>query len=266
MSHPWDRPKRSWGWWVVLLALGAVLLIPPVRQATQGLVARVGAPLVALIQRLRARPEDTLTEERQRWQEQIVALAVDQARVRALEEENALLRQQANVPLQSGFEGIGAQVLSRTMTPDRAAIVINRGQRDALEVGQAVLAGDGLFIGKVSALNARTATVELLTDPRSRIASTLSGERRVLGVVEGRGNGAARMTYIPSSQIIKKDQIIVTSGTEEKIPPHLPLGLVNAVEGKNTDPFISAILEPLLPLDRLSFVTVLRPQQAAGGS
>lgn len=266
MPSPWDRPKRSWAWWAVLLVLGLILAIPPVRGVAQGFVAKVGAPLVGLIQRVRTRPQDAREEERQRWQEQIASLAVDQARVHALEEENELLRQQARVAVDSGFEGIGAQVLSRTMTPDRAAIVIDRGQRDALELGQAVLAGDGLLIGKISALSYRTATVELLTDPRSRIAATLSGERRVLGVVEGRGNGAARMTYIPASQVIKKDQIIVTSGTEEKIPPNLPLGLVNAVEGKKTDPFVDAILEPLLPLDRLSFVTVLRPQQGAGAS
>lgn len=266
MPSPWDRPKRSWAWWAVLLALGVVFAVPSLREGARGLVAKVGAPLASFIQRVRSRPQDALEEERRRWQEQIVALAVDQARIQALEEENGLLRQQARVAVSSGFEGLGAQVLSRTMTPDRAAIVIDRGQRDAIELGQAVLAGDGLLIGKVSALNYRTATVELLTDPHSRIAATLSGKRRVLGVVEGRGNGAARMTYIPASQVIKQDQVIVTSGTEEKIPPHLPLGLVNAVQGKKTDPFVDAILEPLLPLDRLSFVTVLRPHSEGSAS
>ncbi len=266
MATSWDRPKRSWGWsssgrwWAILVLLGLAYAIPPSRHVCEQAVSAVGPRLVGIVQQNQNQPADAEQAEKMRLQERVVALVIDGARLQALEEENRLLRQQARVSLQSGFEALGAQIISRAMTPDRASIVIDRGSQDRVEIGQAVLAGDGFLIGKISALGSRTATVELLTDPRSRIAATLSGEQRVLGVVEGRGNGAARMTYIPASQTIKKDQIITTSGTEEKIPAHIPLGLVNAVEGKNTDPFVSAILEPLLPLDRLAFVTVLRPQ------
>lgn len=268
MATSWDRPKRSWGWsssgawWIVLALLVAAIAIPFSRRGLQRFVSSVGRPVVAVVQQNQTQPADEAQATLMGLQERVASLAVDGARLRALEEENRLLRQQAHVSLQTGFEGLGAQVISRSMTPDRASIVIDRGQLDRVEIGQAVLAGDGFLIGKVSAIGSRTATVELVTDPSSRVAATLSGEQRVLGVVEGRGNGAARMTYIPSSQAIKKDQIITTSGTEEKIPAHIPLGLVNAVEGKNTDPFVSAILEPLLPLDRLTFVTVLRPHIA----
>ncbi len=266
MSSSWDRSTRSRGWsassvwWVggiILLLL--VLFVPSLRQRAEGMVSTVGGRIVGIIQQNRNQPNNTRELEKQKLQERIAALTVEGARLKALEEENDLLRQQAHVSMQSGFDVLGAQVISRSMTPDRAMIVIDRGQRDLVEVGQAVLAGDGYFVGKISAIGFRTATVQLMTDPDSRVAATLSGERRVLGVVEGRGNGAARMTYIPASQPIKKDQIITTSGTEEKIPAHLPLGLVNAIEGKNTDPFVSAILEPLLPLDRLTFVSVLKP-------
>ena len=74
-------------------------------------------------------------------------MVVSSARLAALEEENSLLRQQAKVSPQSGFEMVGAQVVSRIMEPDRSTIVIDRGQWDEVEVGQAVLAGDGVIIG-----------------------------------------------------------------------------------------------------------------------
>lgn len=260
MTSSWNRPRRPWVWWVVIVCLLGILVVPSARSFFQGGAVRVGTSIASFVQW--ARPSDSSSQASvdERWRERLAGFVVDQARLKSLEEENQLLRQQAHVVATSGFETIGAQVLSRSMTPDRAVIFIDRGQSDALEIGQAVLAGDGMFIGKVASLSSHSATVELVTDPRSRVAATLSGETKLLGVVEGRGNGAARMTYIPASQAIKKDQIIVTSGTEAKIPPHLPLGLVNAVEGKNTDPFVSAILEPLVSFDRLSIVTVLRPR------
>lgn len=263
MSSSWDRSKRSWIWWGLIACFALILIVPSFRSFVQRISVSVGASIATFVQRARSPGTNSQAELDQRWRERVAGLVVDQARLAALEEENQLLRQQAHVVAASGFETIGAQVLSRFMTPDRAVILIDRGQSDALEIGQAVLAGDGMFIGKIASISLHSATVELVTDPRSRVAATLSGETKLLGVVEGRGNGAARMTYIPASQAIKKDQIIVTSGTEGKIPPHLPLGLVNAVEGKNTDPFVSAILEPLLPFDRLSVVTVLRLRTTA---
>lgn len=224
----------------------------------------VGARSVAAVLAVRGRGASAQTEELEYLRSQLGTVAVSVARLAALEEENALLREQARVSPHSGFELLGAQVISRVTEPDQAILVIDRGRQDEVEVGQAVLAGDGVIVGKISTLTERTATVQLMTDPRSRFAATLSGETRLLGVVEGRGNGAARMTYIPASQPIKKDQIVVTSGTEDKVPPHIPIGLVNAVEGKNTDPFISAVLEPLLSLDRLRVVSIIRPAKRSG--
>lgn len=260
MQSSWSEPKRRvWGW-LVPPVLGLVLLIPSFRHRAELVVGAIGAPVTRFIHDWREEDRSAIEQELDRVQTRVAELAVSSAHVAALEEENRLLREQAQVSPDSGFELLGAQVIARQMEPDRAAITIDRGRLDEVEVGQPVLAGGGILIGKIASLGERTATVELLTDPRSRFAASLRGETRLLGVVEGRGNGAARMTYIPASQTIEKNHIVVSAGTEEKIPAHLPLGLVNAVEGKNTDPFVSAILEPLLPLDRVRVVSILRPE------
>lgn len=259
MRSSWNAPRRSLWWWTIPPAFALIVLVPALRSRAEVMMNWLGSRTIGAVLTVRERAVSAAEERVQRMEVRLASLAVSSARLAALEEENALLREQAKVSPQSGFELIGAQVVSRVTEPDQSVLVIDRGRQDEVEVGQAVLAGDGVVVGKIISLTERTATVQLVTDPRSRFASTLSGETRLLGVVEGRGNGAARMTYIPASQPIKKDQIVVTAGTEEKIPPHLPIGLVNAVEGKNTDPFVSAILEPLLPLDRLRVVSVLRP-------
>lgn len=256
--------KRSYSARYVLGGLLLLVIIGYAIPVSRAFMQSGVAKLLVGVQEMGARfRERGASEQEQRLVEaeaRLASFVVSEAKMAALQEENDLLRKQGNYPVESGFELVGAQVLSRVMTPDRAQIIINRGADDRVEVGQAILGDDGVLLGKITSLSKRTATIELLTDPNSRIAATLSGEQRLLGVVEGRGNGAARMTYIPSSQAMKKDQIIVTSGTEEKIPAHIPLGLVNAVEGKSTDPFVSAILEPLTPFDRLTLVQVLRPR------
>jgi cell shape-determining protein MreC len=118
----------------------------------------------------------------------------------------------------------------------------------------------GLFVGKIINLKERIATVELLTSEQSRIAASRAGQEGLIGVVEGRGNRVARLTFVPQERDLETNALIVTAGTEEKIPPNLPIGLVNVVEGKPTDPFKTGIIEPFMNIDTLDLVLVLRPR------
>jgi cell shape-determining protein MreC len=123
----------------------------------------------------------------------------------------------------------------------------------------AVVVGDGILVGKVTSLKERVSTVMLISDVSSRLAAASLGGSRLFGLVEGSGNQVARLTLVPQSEPLGRDDIIVTAGTEEKIPPHLVIGIVNDVQGTPTDPFKSASIEPLAKRDQLNIVMVLRP-------
>lgn len=183
----------------------------------------------------------------------------DEARLHELEEENKVLRAQAKFAETSGYDQVGALVISRELGTLRGRLLIDRGANDHVEIGQAVVTEDGVYIGRIRSVETRVATVELLSDVDSRVAAaTMTGEA-LTGVVEGRGNGAAMLTYVPSSINLTNDQIIVTAGTEEKIPAHLPLGIINSVNRIPKDPFYNASVDPLVRFDRVTYVSVLRP-------
>ncbi len=187
------------------------------------------------------------------------ATVVDYVRLRALEEENTSLLAQAKFISSRGFQTLGARVISRAITDTGAAVTIDRGGKDGAAVGDAVVTDDGIFVGKIVSLGDRTSVVLLVSDVQSRTAATLTGNGRLNGVVEGRGNGTARFTLIPQDLDLKRDDVIVTAGTEEKVPGNLPIGLVNDVQSKPTDPFKDASIEPLAPLNRLELVSVIVP-------
>ena len=186
-------------------------------------------------------------------------LQVDYVKLKALEEENTSLRAQAGFLEDSGYDHVGARVIGREIKNNMAHILIDRGSKDHVELGQAVITDDGLFIGKVDQIQEHIAVVALLTDLESRVAAKLIDKRELVGVVEGRGNGTAVLTFIPNNAGIQKDMIVVTAGTESKVPPNLVIGVINKIEGEDTDPFLSASMEPYALLDRLQFVSVLRP-------
>ncbi|MEN9558379.1 MAG: hypothetical protein RL141_748 [Candidatus Parcubacteria bacterium] len=247
---------------LLLLMLAGV--IRPVRERVRFVllpVARVTASMGAGIGRaLHIDPGAEAAQETVRELEaRLRSISVDYVRLRALEEENRSLRAQAQFIADTGFRTLGARVISRAIRYETAAIVIDRGARDGIEVGHPVVTDDGILLGKVFSLGERTATVVLVSDERSRVAASVSGTNRLSGVVEGQGNGTARFTLVPQSEPLAQDDVVVTAGTEDRVPANLVIGWVNNVESRPTDPFKSAALELLAAMDRADLVSVILP-------
>jgi rod shape-determining protein MreC len=199
--------------------------------------------------------KDRVTE----LQAQLSTLTVDYVRLRSLEEENRSLQALTGYLRESGYDHVSARVIARSVDPQSATVLIDRGAKDGIETGMAVIVGDGVFVGKVTELKDRVSTVTLVSDQKSRVAAALSGQHRLFGLVEGRGNQVARLTLVPQAEELHSDDVIVTSGTEDKIPADLVIGLVNDIEGKPRDPFKSAALQPVAEADSLGLVSVLLP-------
>lgn len=210
--------------------------------------------------RLTLAPSSSMLEERIRELEaRLDSVSVDSVKLRALEEENRSLRKLAGFLDASGYDHVSARIIARSPDAREAVLLIDRGAQDGLETGMAVIAHDGIFVGKIASLKEHVATVLLVSDERSRLAASVAGQRELAGLIQGEGNGVAKLTLIPQSVSIKRNDIVVTAGIEERVPPHLVVGFVNHVEGKPTDPFKVASLQPMLDFSRIELVAVLRP-------
>lgn len=191
---------------------------------------------------------------------QLTHLSIDYVQLHALRQENEVLRKTLGFVEQQGYDSIVANIISRSSEPERGFFMIDRGSKDGIELGMAVIFGEGIYVGKISKIYDRTAIVTLTTDPSSRVAISLAGEHRLIGLVEGMGNGIAKATMIPQEEEIRQNDVFVTSGTEGKIPPDLVVGIVNQLIDESTDPFKEATIEPLIQTDYVNIVGVLRPK------
>ena len=192
-------------------------------------------------------------------QARLASISVDYVKLKSLEEENQLLRDTAKFLSDTGYDHVSARVIARSSDASHDSILIDRGSNDGIELGMAVISGDGIFVGKVTTLQERVSTVTLVADPTSRVAASPLSNDHLYGLIQGQGDGVAVLTLVPQTEPLKPNDVVVTAGTEEKVPPGLPVALVNEVEGKATDPFKTATLEPLARVDQLDLVAVLRP-------
>jgi len=246
---------------LVLLFLSGIwgILGQGVRGATLPLIRRI-VPLSdrvdgAVTSKIHTPSQDELNS----CESRLAKSVVDRSRLETLEEENKVLRTQAHLALTSGYDRVGALVIGRQIDKTRARLLIDRGTNDQLEIGQAVVTGEGIFIGRIIFVERSISTVELLTDISSRVTVALAKGDLLAGVAEGQGGGVAMLNYVPSSLSLAPDDMIVTAGTEEKIPARLPLGVITSLDRRPKDPFYQAILDPMVRFDRLSFVSILRP-------
>ncbi|MBI5654609.1 rod shape-determining protein MreC [Candidatus Uhrbacteria bacterium] len=189
----------------------------------------------------------------------LAAISVDYVKLRSLEEENRLLRETSKFLSTSGYDHVGARIIARNIQGSSATVLIDRGTDDGLEKGMAVIVGDGIFIGKLTSLSRNVSTVTLLSDSQSRVAASPLSSKHLFGLVQGMGNGVSKLTLVPQTEELKHNDVLVTAGTEEKVPADLAIALVDEVEGKPTDPFKTSSLVPLARVDQLSLVVVLRP-------
>ncbi len=252
----------------ILLAVLAILKVTdgfaPIERAARAVTLPVARGASSVAQgisswRKNSRDNKELTERNNDLEAELRARVVDYVRLRALEEENRSLKALLGFKEESEFDIVPARVIGRDPDERHAIILIDKGSRDGLELGMALVAEDGVYLGKITELQERLSRVTLISDEQSRVAVSTVDAEEPIGVVEGRGNGTAQLTLIPQQIELAPNDVIVTSGMEERIPANLPLGLVNTVEGVPTDPFKQASIEPLVKTDRIVHVLVLRP-------
>lgn len=192
-------------------------------------------------------------------QSQLAALAIDTAKLKALEEENSLLKKEMNFVDENKFKYVAAKIITGVSDPLSQSVIINRGRKDGLEKGLAVIADNGILVGKVGEVQDDYSKVILLSDNKSQVAATIQNLDHTVGLVEGQYGLSFSMTNIPQNQEIKDGDLVVTSGLEGKIPKNLLIAKVESVQAVESEIFKTAILQPIISLDSLSDVAVIIP-------
>lgn len=151
---------------------------------------------------------------------------------------------------------LAAQVIGTSGTDLSRVIYIDRGTRDGVTAGMAVITPDGI-VGKVSRADARTSQVLLISDPSSG-AGVLLERQRLNGVLKGSASGVPEILNVMSDEKIQVGDSVITTGGDRVFPKGLKVGTVtSAVPDFEHDPFLSIKVKPAADLNRLEEVLVI---------
>lgn len=158
-----------------------------------------------------------------------------------------------------GYTGVFARVIGRTSDSLQEEIVINIGTDKGLETGYAVVAQNGFLIGKITETHKYISKVRLLVDRQCEVAAEVQNETNSPGLVIGQHGLSLKMQLIPQNEIITKDQLVITSGLESKIPHGLLIGQINSTALNPGDIFQNAVITSPIRFNQLQIVTIIIP-------
>lgn len=265
-------------WLIALLTLAGALLAGSRAQGAAQFEERGGlivAPFIDAATNI-ARSISDAAQHGGRVQELSSENAGLRQQIARLEAENARLResvitsgQLADLRAAAGAEDVGstlaAAVVLRDPAPGRDVIVIDRGARDGVRKGQAVLGSGATLIGLVSSVQDQRARVRLLSDPQSAIAAVVQSTRTQTALTGSRDG--LRLEFAPIGDPISEGDLVMTSALIGGLPGGLLAGLVTEVDRSGQDLFADIKVEPLATYERLEHVLVItEPSRTASGT
>jgi len=145
--------------------------------------------------------------------------------------ENQKFRQQLDDYLIS-TEIVFSKIIIDNKRPFLRSIVINKGSRDGIKSGMAVL-DQQYLVGKVIEVNFGTSRVLLLSDINSNIPITIS-PGNLLAIATGTGKDKAKVNFLKKTHFdkITNDSLVYSSGTGGLIKSGVPIGRIINFDSK----------------------------------
>lgn len=148
-----------------------------------------------------------------------------------------------------------AAVIGRDPSPFLHYIIINRGSNDGFLRGMPVVTNQGL-VGRIDAVIADAARVQLITDPASNVNIRLQNAEVEASLI-GSVTGDVTLDLIPQDTTIELGDLVLTSGLGGGYPPDLIVGQVTNVRSRDFDLFQQATIQPVVDFNHLSIVLVI---------
>lgn len=231
----------------------ALLAVSLNRNGSVNIFQQIMNDVTAVAGRVVSKPANALTnvfesvnhlldtyEENQRLKQEIDSVYEIQAELSVTKEQNEALKEELELQNSlTDYSTITGAVIARNPDSWVEEVIVDRGSQDGVELGMAVMSGQGL-IGRISEVNPTSSKVRLIStmDQRNNLVSSeiITEEGDVVhGVISAyeAETGRLIMDQITTNVTLEPGQQVVTSGLSGKTPRSLLIGTVDEVTMDN---------------------------------
>jgi len=215
-----------------------------------------------------------LEAENARLRDANAKLQAQVERAKAAVAENDRFREVFDIPQIEDFNGIVAEVSTGSVDNFHRTWRIDKGSSSGIAVDMPVVVGGnsgGALVGRVQSVASDSAVIERIDDRDFSAGAQLvqNGSPGPIGAAQGIPNSSElRFQLFDSGNAgiaIAKDDLVVTSGGAGSIfPKGLPIGHVTRAVPATATVQRDTRLQPIVDLDRVDFVKILRANGTTG--
>ncbi|GGY69364.1 rod shape-determining protein MreC [Marinobacter zhanjiangensis] len=201
-------------------------------------------------------PREDLLSENEALRARLMVLERRALKYGALAAENNRLRDLMNASDTLDDRVVVAEVVGVSPDPFSHEVIINKGRRDGVTAGQAILDAHGLM-GQVLYTSAFTSRVLLISDSSHAVPVEVlrNGLRAIL---LGNGNiSQLELVHVPDTADIREEDVLVSSGLGGRFPKGYPVAEVSSISKEPGAPFVTIQATPLARLSRSKLVLVV---------
>lgn len=203
---------------------------------------------------------DELIEENESLRARMLVLERRSIKYASLAADNIELRNLNDVSTQLDESVVVADIIGVSPDPFSHEVIVNKGSRDGVIEGQAILDANGLM-GQVIQTNRFTSRVLLISDSSHAVPVEVlrSGVRAIL-----LGTGSAdslELVHVPDTADIREGDTLVSSGLGGRFPRGYPVAKVTRIHSEPGEPFAEIQAAPAARLNQSDLVLIVfQPQ------
>ncbi|MFJ2467034.1 MULTISPECIES: rod shape-determining protein MreC [unclassified Pseudomonas] len=209
----------------------------------EGVASQFGSRTELVAENEKLKTENLLLQGRM---QKLAALTEQNVRLRELLNSSALVNEKVEV----------AELIGMDPNPFTHRIIINKGERDGVVLGQPVLDARGLM-GQVVELMPYTSRVLLLTDTTHSIPVQVN-RNGLRAIASGTGNPERlELRHVADTADIKEGDLLVSSGLGQRFPAGYPVATVKEVIHDSGQPFAIVRAVPTAALNRSRYMLLV---------
>lgn len=243
---------------IAAVALSLIIIASsgsPLMNRTRGFVLEAAAYLYVPIQWVETL--FTIEEDYKVLQQKHIKAQIELNKTRTLVEENQRLRGMLGFKGERSFDVIPANVLSVVGSHTMSSLTVDQGSDDGVTLLSGVVDANAQLVGKVVAISAHTALVQLVNDKNFRV-SVREMRSRDVGILSYSLKTGYVIQDVPKNAEVIAGDSVVTSGFSDIFPENIFVGWVSEISPVVEDYVKSVRVDLATDFNRVEEVFILK--------
>ena len=193
---------------------------------------------------------ETLETEISKLRQENLELKIKLQELASLKGENIRLRKITQESIITSKKQTIAKVINNSASPIKRVVVIDKGKKDGIYIGQNVIGTEGL-VGQIIETNFLSSKVILITEPSHDVPGQINRTGEKVIVSGSQDKGKLIIKYANTTSDINIGDVISTSGAGNRFKSMIPIGEVKKVSNDLDIEFKKVEIEPFENPDRM---------------